>query len=402
MSIKQYSYKALDENGKSIRSVINASSEDDAFTQLSNQGLTPLDISASNGRGGLQIQSDRITHQEISMLTREMNALLEANIPLARGLLSIGEHEKNKKLRDMIVDIASMIEAGEKITAAFAKYEHVFGEVYIETLKSAEKSGRMAAVTAHLADMLERNAELRQQVRRAMSYPIIVITFVGIALGVIVIFVVPRFAKIFESNGVELPLTTTVVRTLGDSIMAYWWAYLGSIVALLFMLIKAWKSPAGRYQMEVLLHKTPYIGKMLTSVTTARFSSVMSIGLESGIEVIEAIEIAGMSTGRPVFQKECIDMCTEMRNGSPLEDVINDSKSLPSFARRLIGSGKDSEELSRAGRIIAKHYDRLSNHLTANINTIIEPLITIAMAGIVLLIALSVFLPMWQMVSINK
>lgn len=402
MSMKRFQYKALDENGKTVRSMINAPDEDAAFALLSEQGLTVLDVQLGNQVRSLGIRHDRVTAVEIALLTREMNALLEANIPLARGLISIGEHEKNKKLRDMVIDIASMIEAGEKITVAFSKYKDEFGEVYIETLRSAEKSGKMASVTAHLADMLERNVELRQMVRRAMSYPLIVVGFVSMALGVIVVFVVPRFAVIFESNGVELPLTTMIVRMIGDSVMSYWWAYIGTVLLAIFGLVKAWKSQAGRYRIELILHKVPYIGKVLSAVTTARFSSVMSIGLESGIEVIEAIEISGMSTGRPVFQRECNSMCMEMRNGSSLEDVINNSKTLPNFARRLLGSGKDSDELARAGRIIARHYDRMADHLTKNINTVIEPMITIAMAGIVLLIALSVFLPMWQMISINK
>ncbi len=402
MSMKRFNYKALNESGQTVRSMINATNEDEVFSRLSSEGLTVLEVREGSSGNSFAIKQDRITHHDVAMLTREMNALLEANIPLSRGLLSIGEHEKNKKLRDMVIDIASMIEAGEKITAAFAKYQHVFGEVYIETLRSAEKSGKMASVTAHLADMLERNAELRQQVRRAMSYPLIVISFVALALSVIVIFVVPRFATIFESNGVELPLTTLVVRTIGDSIMAYWWAYLAGVVALAVAFYKSWHHETGRYRIEVILLKVPFIGKVITAVVTARFSSVLSIGLDSGIEVIESIEIAGMSTGHPVFQKECTRMCIEMRNGSALDDVINNSKTLPNFARRLIGSGKDSDELSRAGRIIARHYDRMSDHMTKNINTIIEPMITIAMAGIVLLIALSVFLPMWQMININK
>jgi len=152
----------------------------------------------------------------------------------------------------------------------------------------------------------------------------------------------------------------------------------------------------------MILHRLPYIGAMFTAVTTARFSRVMGIGLESGIEVIEAIEIAGGATGRPVFKAECVRMCDRMRSGESLPDVINQAHGLPSFARRLFGSGKDSLELARAGKIIARHYDRQSDHLAKNINTIIEPMITIAMAGIVLLVALSVFLPMWQMISINK
>ncbi len=401
MAVTAFKYRAIDETGKMRRGTVSARSEEAAFQELSGQGLSVLEIRAGGGSALLR-SGERITHHEIAQLTREIHALLEANIPLSRGLFSIGEHEKNKKLRDMIVDIASMIESGEKITVAFSKYRDVFGDVYIETLRSAERSGRMAQVAEHLADMLERMVEMRQQVRRAMSYPLIVMAFVGVALSVIVVFVVPRFAKIFESNGVELPLTTRVVRALGMSITEHWWVYLLVIASVVYGMVRAWKNKRGRMVIERMLMKTPYIGKLMSAVTTARFSSVLGIGLDSGIEVIDAIEIASASTGRPVFVAECEKMCTEMRSGTSLEDVINTSRSLPSFARRLLGSGKDSAELSRAGGIIARHYDRMADHLTKNINTIVEPMITIAMAGIVLLIALAVFLPMWQMVSINK
>ena len=401
MSTLSFTFHAVDQGGKRRSGRIDATNEQSAFQMLLEQGLTPLKIRESKARLSL-LRTRRVTQQEIATLTREMSVLLEANIPIGRGLLSIAEHEKNPALRDMIFDIASMIESGDKITSAFSRYEHVFGGVYIETLRSAEKTGQIGPVASHLADMLERNIETTQQIKRALTYPLIVVGFVILALSVIVIFVVPKFAKIFEANGVELPLTTRIVRTLGVSMTQYWWVYVLVAAVGIYTLVKAWRSDRGRFRIEKFLHRLPYIGTMFTAVTTARFSRVMSIGLESGIEVIEAIEIAGGSTGRPVFQAECVRMCDRMRSGESLTDVINRAHGLPSFARRLYGSGKDSKELARAGSIIARHYDRQSDHLAKNINTIIEPMITMAMAGIVLLVALSVFLPMWQMISINK
>ena len=396
-----YRYRAIDEQGKRCAGRIEASGEQGAYKALSEQGMTPLTVRASHA-GMLKLHSNRITQFEIATLTREMSVLVEASIPIGRGLLSIAEHEKNPMLRDMVYDIASMIDSGEKITVAFSKYAHVFGEAYIETLRSAEKNGQISQVASHLADMLERNIETRQQVRRALAYPAIVVCFVVMALSVIVIFVVPKFATIFEANGVPLPLTTRVIRTMGIFIIQYWWACVAAVVFAAWALRRSWRSERGRYRIEKILHRVPYIGAILTAVTAARFSRVMSIGLESGIEVIEAIEIAGAATGRPVFREECVRMCDRMRSGASLPDVINRAQGLPNFARRLFGSGKDSKELARAGSIIARHYDRQSDHLAKNINVIVEPLITIAMAGIVLLVALSVFLPMWQMVSINK
>ncbi len=402
MTATTFRYTALDEAGGRIRGCVQAESEDEAFGQLSRMGYTPLKVAESKAFLSGAFSSKRISQQEVAALTREISVLVEASIPIARGLHSIAEHEKNQVLRDMVIDIASMIESGSRLTESFGKYRHVFGDVYVETLKAAEKSGKLGTVMSHLSDMLERNIETSQQVRRAMAYPIIVFCFVGLALGVITIFVVPKFAVIFESNGVALPLTTRVIRAMGVSMTVYWWAYMMGVAAALFGFMSAWKNDRGRYHIEVVLHKLPHIGKMFTAVTTARFSRVMAISLDSGVEVIDALQVAGKSTGRPVFIKECDEMCDKMRTGASLEEVINKCHGLPSFARRLFGAGKDSGELARSGNIIARHYDRLSDHLAKSINTIVEPLMTIAMAGIVLLVALSVFLPMWQMISINK
>lgn len=401
MCTTTFKYRAIDSEGSHCKGAVDAVNEQNAFQILTARGLVPISLKESSA-SIFQIRKRRVTPFEIAMLTREMSVLVEASIPIARGLMSIGEYDKNPAMRDMVTDIATMIESGEKLTAAFSKYESAFGSVYIETLRSAERTGQIGPVTAHLADMLERNIETSQQIRRALAYPTIVIGFVAMALSVIVIFVVPKFAGIFESNGVELPLTTRIIRVMGESLTQYWWAYLGAAIASAYGLRQAWRNKHGRFRIEKIIHKLPYIGNMFTSVTTARFSRVMSIGLESGIEVIEAIEIAGNATGRPVFQDECVWMCDRMRSGESLGEVINQTSGLPSFARRLFGSGKESKELAKAGKIIARHYDRQSDHLAKNINTIIEPMITIAMAGIVLLVALSVFLPMWQMISINK
>lgn len=401
--MSKFRYMALDQDGRRRGGVIEAPSESEAVRRLAAGGITPIRVrEQSAGMSLPELRHERISQRDISALTREISVLVEANIPIARGLHSIAEHEKNARLRDMVTDIATMIESGERLTSAFGKYQSIFGEIYIESIRAAEQSGTLASVTDHLADMLERSIESREQVRRALTYPAIVVAFVALAMSVIVLFVVPRFAAIFESNGVELPVTTRVIRAVGESAKGWWWAYAGSGAAAVFIFKRQWRSKAGRMRIESVLLKTPYVGVMLTAVATARFSRVLSIALGSGIEVIESIWIAGRSTGRPLFVAECERLCDRMRAGESLAAVLNSSEQLPSFARRLLGAGKDSKELAGAGRIIARHYDRISDHLSKNVNTVIEPMITITIAVIVLIVALSVFMPMWQMVSINR
>jgi type II secretory pathway component PulF len=401
--MSKFQYIALDAEGRRCSGAVEAATEPEAVRRLAAKGISPIRVRERSSRVRVpSLGGDRISQRDISALTREISVLVEANIPIARGLHSVAEHEKNARLRDMVTDIATMIESGERLTSAFGKYRSVFGEIYIESIRAAEQSGTLASVTEHLADMLERSIESREQVRRALTYPAIVIAFVALAMSVIVLFVVPRFAVIFESNGVELPLTTRVIRAVGESAKAWWWAYGVSALSAMYIFRRQWRSESGRIRIESVLLKTPYLGAMLTAVATARFSRVLSIALGSGIEVIESIWIAGRSTGRPVFVAECERLCDRMRAGESLATVLNSSEQLPSFARRLLGAGKDSKELAGAGRIIARHYDRIAEHMSKNVNTIIEPMITIAIAVIVLVVALSVFLPMWQMVSINR
>ncbi len=400
MIAKKYKYTALDAGGRRTQGKVTAQSEQEAYRELSSQGLTPTKISAVGGSQSL-LSRDAIKLVDVAAFTRELSVLVEARIPLGRGLQSIAEHEKRPRHREMVMDLAVMIESGAKITDALTKYKDVFGEVYIETMRAAEKTGNLSEVTMHLADMLEKQIESGQQLKRALTYPVIVMAFVAFALSVIVIFVVPKFGKIFEANGVDLPLTTLVVQAIGDSVKAAWWGYAAALAGIIFGLVTAYRNPRGRDVFERILLRIPHIGKIVVATTSARFSRVLSICVGSGLDLMEAVEIGGRATGRPLFIRECDSMSDRLRSGEMLADVIESSEYLPGFATRMLGAGKDSTELASASSVIARHYDREADHLSKNINTLIEPMMTIAMAGIVLLVALSVFLPMWQMIKVN-
>jgi type II secretory pathway component PulF len=400
MSMHDYKYSAFDSDGQVRSGVIRGTGEQDAARRLKADGLTPTRLERIVQRGPV-FSYQRTKLKDIAALTRELSVLVEARIPLGRGLLSIAEHEPKPEMRAMVLEIATAIESGSPVTQAFEKYRHIFGDIYIETIRGAEKSGNLAEVTLHLADMLEKQMETSQQVRRALTYPVIVLAVVAIAVSVIVVFVVPRFAQTFSAHDVRMPMVTRAIQGLGMSVRHHWYAYAGVTLGAIFGTAIAWRTTVGRHAIERLAYRAPYIGKILQAVTAGRFARVFSIGLGSGLGVIESLEMSGRSTGRPLFVIECDEMADRLRQGDQLGDVIRRSHQLPSFARRLIGAGKDSEEVSKACGIIARHYDAEANHLTKNINTIIEPLLTLALAAIVLIVALSVFLPMWQMVKLN-
>lgn len=400
MSILTYKYKAVDSVGTERKGAIHASTEQDAFRKIRAAGLTPVKLTQVIERPPL-FSFQNIKESDIADLTRELCVLVEAKIPLDRGLVSIAEHDGKPALTTMVRDIATQIESGSALTAAMGKYRQHFGEVYIETLRAAEKSGNLSGVMSHLATLMDRQIETKQQLKRAMTYPVIVMSVVFIAVSVIVVFVVPKFATIFADQGVKMPFMTRVIQSVGDSAKEHWYVYLFAMVAVIFGIITSWRSAAGRPIMERLLLKVPYIGRIVVSVTAGRFARVLSIGLTSGLDVIDSVEIGGKATGRPVFVAECASIAAHMRQGQPMAEAVRESIYLPSFAKRMLSAGKDSTELAKACDVIANHYDREASHLTKNVNTVIEPILTVVMAIIVLVVALSVFLPMWGMVKLH-
>ncbi|GJQ28524.1 MAG: MSHA biogenesis protein MshG [Phycisphaerae bacterium] len=400
MSARLFEYRAVDAEGKSRRGTILAADERDAFKRIAAARLTPLALDAQKTRGPM-FSWQRLKQEDIVGLTRELAVLAEARIPIDRGLAAIAEHEGKSALTEMIRDIAARIESGEALTSALGQYREAFGEVYIETIRAGEKSGNLSAVMNHLAELLEKQLEVRQQLRRAMMYPAIVLSVVAVAVTVIVVFVVPKFAATFASQGAEMPLATRIIQALGNNVREQWYVYAGVLAGAVVSLMAAWSRPAGRFTLERLLLRVPYVRRIIVAVTAGRFARVLSIALESGLDLVEAVRIGGRSTGRPVFVAECEMMCDRLKTGEAFVDVIRSASYIPSFAKRMLGAGKDSAELAKSCTIVSRYYDREASHLTKNVNTVIEPLMTVAMAGIVLVVALAVFLPMWKMASIN-
>jgi type II secretory pathway component PulF len=400
MSVAEYRYQALTSTGQTRRGRLEANDERDAYRQLAEQGLTLVRLTADSA-SWYEFEQRKASMQQVAAFTRELSVLVEARVPLSHGLRGIAEGERNQAMRRMLLDIATSIESGKTVTESISRHKSTFGEVYIHTLAGAERSGNLVEVLSLLADMLDKQIESSQQLRRALTYPIVVLSVVLGALAVILIFVVPRFGQTFASSGVELPWITIAIQGVAAWLKLNWWAVGLAVASSLIGLIAAWRSSGGRIHLERMLIKLPLFGRIITAVTTARFARVFGLSLSSGLDVVESLEIGGSSTGRASFKVECSMVCGRVRSGDDMHKVLDEVSSLPGFAKRMLSAGKDSSELSRSCSVVAKHFEREADHLTKSISQMLEPLLTICLAVVVLLVALSVFLPMWKMVAIG-
>ncbi len=406
MSTLSFKYTAIDKSGVQSKGLTQAGSETEAIRKISALGLTPLGLKcvATGASGGVMRRLGRSgTHiglKDLAHFTYQLGVMVSSRIPLSEGLHSIAEQERAGHFKDIITDIARRIESGENIASALSAHQSSFGEVYIETIRSAERSGNLTKVMEHLSEILERTQEMRSQVRAALTYPLCVIGVLGLAVTFLVGFVVPRFATMFQQRGLDLPAFTRALMLFGTSIQHYWFAYLIACALAIVGLRSAWRNPRGQAIIDRLLHRIPYIRDILRGLALARFSRVLGLSLSSGLGLIESLELAGKASGRPTLRADVSTMASQVRTGGRLAEVLPKCPYLTPFTRRMLSAGEQSAELPRMCNVVAKHYERESTSLAKNISTIIEPVLIVAIAGVVLVIALAIFLPMWDMVKL--
>ncbi|MFU8828220.1 MAG: type II secretion system F family protein [Phycisphaerales bacterium] len=401
MSSLSFEYIAVGRDGASRRGTLSAPSRQDAYRRLAADGMTPTKLREAKASRSLgSLLGSRIKAEEVAHFTYQLSVLLEARIPIVSAMQSIAEQETNPALSAVCNDLAREVQAGRSITDAMLRHQSIFGTVYIETVRAAEASGNIISVLAHLAESVEEQGEMRRLIRGAALYPAAVLVTLTIATLFLVTFVVPKFANMFAARGIDLPLLTVVLMLVGDSIRAWWYAYLGGMLGLVLILRGSWKRESFRRQVDTLLHRVPYLRDILVGIAIARFSGVLSIALRSGLGLIDCITMAGNATGRPLLQADMNRLADQVRRGGRLREILPDCAYLTGFTKQLLSAGEEAAEIPKMCDILSRHYARETRHKAKNLSTVVEPVLIAVLTVVVLVIALAIFLPMWDMVSI--
>jgi len=394
-----FQYEAVDARGNRHKGRLAAESMSIAFRRVAALGLTPLALNPVSSDSGAMRRASPL---DLAQITYELSVLLKAGIPIAEGLRGIAEHERKESLRRVVSDMAERIASGQSITDSIRAHERVFGNVYVQTIAAAESSGTLVRAMEQLSETLEADADTRRRVSQAMAYPIIVGVALTGATMFLLTFVVPKFTAMFAERGVELPLLTRILTETGTFMRSFWWAVILALVAGACVFLSALRQRKTREALDRILHRIPVLRPLLVSLGVARFARTLGIGLTSGISLLDALRHAGAASGRPTLAADAEALATQCERGSSLTDAMATTAYLPTFARRMIAAGENSAELPKMCEVIARHYDREAAHLTKNLGTAIEPVLIAGLTGIVLLVALGIFLPMWDMARLMK
>jgi type II secretory pathway component PulF len=399
MIATSYEYLAMDRRGERVRGIAKGQTEADVVRQVTASGLTPVRVRKVRVK---RVGSRRVRTKDIAQFTYQLGVLINARIPIGEGLRSIAEQEGPGKFRDMLLQMAIKIESGDRIASAMAEHEKVLGKVMIETISAAEQSGNLIKVLEYLSEMTERQMEMRQQVRGALMYPACVVGVLVIAVIFLVGFVVPKFARMFMSRGIELPIFTRILMWVGESFQGFWWLYLLAAGGTFFGVRRAWKRPSSRRKIERGFDRVPVLNRMFKGMAVARFARVFGLSLGAGITLLDALRMSSRAAGSMGLGADIDRTIDQVRAGGKMSGALAMSQYLPPFAKRMLTSGEESAELPRMCGVIARHYERETGALTKNFATVIEPVMIVLIASVVLMIALAIFLPMWNMVQVME
>ena len=398
-----YSYQAINESGSMVTGEVDADSTDMANNIISARGYLPSHV-AVKGQVVSSVFVKRLKERfttikpsELILFTKQFKTLIRAGVPILKIFKVIENQTENIALKDIILSVAQDVEEGASMHDAFRKHPKAFSPLYCSMLRAGEASGALPEILERLIYILEHEHKIRSEIRAALSYPIIVLTFLGLAFFVLLTFVIPRFVGIFERSNIALPIPTQICMLMYQLLANYWLPLIAVIVGGIIFLNYYLKTEQGLLTKDTFLMRLPLLGPLFAKAAMARFASIFSILQASGVPVIECIRILTETIGNAAISKE-FDLVTErLEEGRGLAEPLKSAKYFPPIVINMIAIGEESDSLEDMLSEIALHYDSELEYAMKKLSEAIGPLLTLGLAVVVGFFALAIYLPMWDM-----
>lgn len=395
-----FAYTALEPSGKRKTGFIDAATKDAAIALVAADGKYVLEIKEQSGggqKGALaKTSSKKVSRSEISLFTRRMADLADAGLPLDRVLQVVAEQTESPALEAVALDTLDQVRKGSPVSEALAKHPKLFPDVFTQTLRAGEASGQFPEVAGKLAEFQEKEVSRRSEIVSALIYPaVLTFTAVFVVLA-LVFFVLPRLTPVFDSLGADLPVTTKMLLGTTGFLTKNGFFILGGIIALIFM-YRGWvATAAGQLTRDRIIFRMPIVGPVIRKSTVSRFARVLGTLVYGGVEILEALRIAGLSSGNKVFQSSSEMVEKEVREGKPIAEAMRDAGDFPPVLTHMVAIGEETGDLPKMlGRVSVSLDFEVDNGMRRLV-ALIEPAIVLGMAVIVGFVVLSVVLPIFE------
>ncbi|MBD3619542.1 MAG: type II secretion system F family protein [Chromatiales bacterium] len=401
-----FEYKARSSDGRPLKGQIDAPSTDAAAEQLLGNGYTPVEIREARQREDLgeqlkrRLGLGRPSLSELGLFTRQLYALSKAGVPIIRGMNQLASSTRNTMLREAIEAMVEDLESGRDLAGAMARHTDIFMPLYINLVRVGEESGRLDEAFLRLWEYLEREKKTGNQIKAAMRYPAFVILAVGIAIFILMAFVIPEFAKVFERFRLELPLPTRAIIALSEFTAAYWWAVLGAIGGGIYAFRRYINTDAGRLWWDEQRLRFPVFGSIVLRATLARFSRAFAMATRSGVPLIQALSVVSRAIGNEYLGKKIVGMREGIERGESITRTAANMGVFTPLVMQMLAVGEETGQVDDMLEEVAAFYESEVDYDVGRLAELIQPVLTVAVGIIVFILALGVFLPMWDLTQI--
>ncbi|MEW6220452.1 MAG: type II secretion system F family protein [Thermodesulfobacteriota bacterium] len=403
----QFAYKAINDRGATIQGVVEAESVAAAQNILAGQGLFPTSVGKARGDGGSGgmaggLFAKKVGTPELLLFTKQIRTMIRAGISITQVLEILEAQTENATLRQTLRAMTTDIKEGATLTDAFRRHPKVFNSLYCSLIHAGELSGTLPEILERITFILDHEHKVREDVKSALAYPKMVVFALGGAFFFLLTFVIPKFAGVFASAGLELPAPTRLCIWLYQVLKAYWPVLIGAATAAFFALRAFFATPQGAFLRDHTVLRLPVLGPLFVKTAMSRFSSILSILMKSGVSILDAIRIISAAIGNAAIAREFDRLKHLMEEGRGIAGPLREAKFFTPMVINMIAVGEESGSLEDMLQEVSHHYDEEVGYATKALSDVIGPVLVVGLTAVVGFFALAIFLPMWDLTKMAK
>jgi type IV pilus assembly protein PilC len=393
-----YVFKTMDLAGVKARGEVDADSKQAVSDQLKARGLIVLDIADKRASREIELGFLKsVKASELAIFSRQLSTMINSGMSILRSLYVLEEQTEGKFLKETIVAVRKDVEAGLPLSDSMARHPKVFNPLFVAMTQAGEMGGVLEDALLRVANQLEKDASLRRQIRSAMVYPILVVTFSVLVMMALVAFLVPVFEKVFQEFGGELPKLTQVSVFLSHMVTGFWWAIFGGAGLMAFLFVKWKNSSWGRPQWDHFRLRIPMkIGTIVQQVAVARWSRTLASLTGAGVPLLQALEITGRTGGNVAVEEAMDGVIASVKRGGTIAAPLAKAPIFPTMVSHMVGVGEETGALDSMLDKVAEFYEDQVEASVKALTSILEPVMIIVIGSMVGFIVISMYLPLFE------
>jgi type IV pilus assembly protein PilC len=390
-------WEGRDKQGKKIKGEMSGTSDALVKAMLRRQGINPMRVKKKPmplfGGGGKQI-----TAKDIAIFSRQLATMMSSGVPLVQSFEIVGKGHENPRMQKLILDIKAHVEAGNTLADSLAKHPFYFDDLYVNLVRAGEAGGILETLLDKVATYKEKTEAIKGKIKKALFYPTAVLVMAFIVTAVLMIFVIPQFATLFEDFGADLPAMTLLVISMSNYFVDYWVLIFGAVGGTIwgFFQLKKRSRPF-RYALERLSLKLPVIGDILTKATIARFARTLATMFAAGVPLVEAMDSVAGASGNIVYGSAILRMRDEIATGTQLQSSMRDTNLFPNMVVQMVAIGEESGSIDHMLSKVADFYEEEVDNAVDAMSSLMEPMIMAVLGVLIGGLVIAMYLPIFKM-----